>query len=239
MANVLNFPDAFDNAAWTKTADTVITADDTTAPDGTATADRLGTVQGQEGVRVIGVSQSATVSPAENVLSFCVKEGNVDHIWLLTADFDALANGTSWFNLNTGAVGTKASEHATSGITDVGDGWYQVYVTFSTLETLTGTVWVGMSEADGSFNTEVFGGAKHNFIWRAQLESGSTPTACAAAEAATIQGGGRVLVHGRMPKWWKEWEEPQPKETPPKTLAPRERIAELAGRLGMPRNRRR
>lgn len=237
MANILTFPDAFDNAAWTKLAGTVITADAETAPDSTATADRLGTIQDNEGSRVIGVGQDAVITAETHVLSCCVKRGNVDYMWLRSLGYDAGGSGSSWFDINTGVVGTKEAAHSTSGITDVGDGWYQIWATFDSTTDLDGTVYVGMSEADSSFNTDIFGGAKHNFIWRAQLEVGSTPTVCAAEEVPIIQGGGRVLIHGTLPKWWKEWEEPQSKETPPKKIAARERIAGLAATLRMPRRR--
>lgn len=44
-----------------------------------------------------------------------------------------------------------------------------------------------------------------------------------------ITGGARVLRKGEFPKWWEEWEEPQPKKMPPKSA--KERLAETASDL--------
>lgn len=50
---------------------------------------------------------------------------------------------------------------------------------------------------------------------------------------AATQGGGRVLVRGQFPDFWKDWEEPQPKVGPPEKSS-KEEIAELAAELRMP-----
>ena len=234
MANLLTAQDAFDNAVWTKESFAVITADQIAAPDTTITADNLGTTD-SDGNGYAFVSQAITVpGPDTYVLSVCAQKDSISWAWLDTFLFGN--NGTSWFDIENGVVGTKDANHDTSGITDVGGGWYQCWITFDLSADLTGEVGIGMGSDDAVPTVPLLGAPSSIYIWRGQLEAGSTPTACAAPPVA-MQGGGRVLSKGTLPKFWKEWEETQPNESPPKIISPRDRIAELAGTLKMPRKR--
>ncbi len=49
------------------------------------------------------------------------------------------------------------------------------------------------------------------------------------------QGGGRVMRKGEFPEWWREEEEPQPKETEELKKSSAEQIAELAETLPIPK----
>ena len=68
--NLLTYSEEFDNAAWTKSSATV-TADDTTAPDGTTTADLIAT-SSSGGL----IYQDTTITDANNfTFSIYLKEG--------------------------------------------------------------------------------------------------------------------------------------------------------------------
>lgn len=234
MANILTNQDDFTNAAWVKFLQAVVNGDLATAPDGTTTGDQL-IDNGSEGTGVASIYQIATVTDAVHVLSFCVKKDQLDYIRVFNANFDAGASDESYFNVANGTLVSKGTNHIDAGITASNDGWYQVWVTFQSSTQLTGTVGVSLSQ-NGTDTTIDLDGTSSQFIWRGQLELGSSPTTCAELTAAVTLGGGRVLTKGTMPKWWKEYEETQPKEKPPRVIAPKERIAALAGKLKMPKS---
>ena len=234
MANLFTNQDAFDNAAWLKIGFAEVTADQTTAPDGTDTADKLGDDNSPESTGGVTILQIVTVTNAVHVLSVCAKADQLNFVRLFTSNFDVDANDESYFNLSTGALVSKGTNHIAAGISAVTNGWYQCWVTFQSTTDLTGNAGYGLSE-DGLDSDVDIDGTSSIFLWRGQMELGSTPTACAEAAATPMLGGGRVLVKGQMPKWWKEYEETQPQEPGPKVIAPKDRIAALAGRLRMPK----
>ena len=49
------------------------------------------------------------------------------------------------------------------------------------------------------------------------------------------KGGGRVMRPGQFPEWWKEEEEPQPQEIESEKPKSKDKLAELAGELSMPK----
>jgi hypothetical protein len=122
--NELTYSEQFDNAAWTKTA-SAVTANTTTAPDGTTTADTI-EESGSSGVSF--VFQAFTVSEDnKHTLACALKAGTHDYAFISLsrsnsyyygAAFD-LSNGTS---INTGSSG--APSNTSNSITSLGDGWY-------------------------------------------------------------------------------------------------------------------
>lgn len=167
--NLLTYSQAFDNAAWTKTEAT-ISADATTAPDGTTTADKaVWTTANSTHLLVQGVTSAA------NTFSIYAKASGetVISLWVAGA-----AVGAS-FNLSNGTIGF--STVTSSSIEDVGSGWYRCTVYDTTVTTAvyiygrTGGAFVG-NETDGVF------------LWGAQWETGARatphiPTTTASASA--------------------------------------------------------
>ena len=120
----------FTNVYWTQTNVTV-TADTTTAPDGTTTADT---------VLANGVSSAHTV--ASDVISFTagtsyslsvfVKKGTNDFVQLFVGA--GIGGMYANFNINTGAIGTVGTVGGnvpTSSITNFGGGWYRCIMNFT------------------------------------------------------------------------------------------------------------
>ena len=66
----------------------------------------------------------------------------------------------------------------------------------------------------------------------AQISGGVTPP---VPRDISWKGGGRVMRKGDFPEWWKEEEEPQPKETAETKKSTAEQIAELAETLPIPK----
>jgi len=175
--NLLTYTEQFDNAIWTKTnANVTVTANTTTAPDGTLTAD-TGTIS-------VGGTDSAIVQSifvANNssayTYSFYVKRVASE----VGVRFDMrFIGGTSTLNYaclltwSTLTI-TKGGAVATStSITDVGSGWYRISVTASNNSTgnTVAQLWVYPS---ASLIGPVEAGSV--YLWGAQFETGSTATA--------------------------------------------------------------
>jgi len=165
--NLLTFTQEFANAYWSKTRST-ITANTTTAPDGTSTADTLN--EDSTASSTHPVSVAVTLAAAAHTLSLYVKASGRSWVQLnLLSTANAFAN----FNVATGALGTVGSA-ATATITSVGNGWYRCTMT-ATTGAGANTVAIYPTSAD---NTVSFTGTgiASLFIWGAQLEQASSAT---------------------------------------------------------------
>ena len=186
-----------DNASWGK-ANVTITADASTAPDGTATADKIAetAISGQHYVsQVIAMALAFTYT-----YSAYVKAAERTKCELEI--FTAADWGRGTFDLATGAViaatnggtGTGAS----ASISAVGGGWYRI-----TLSTKIGTAGsfacvVGVLDAAGTLSYLGTAGSGI-YAWGAQVETGSvagdyipTTTAAVARTDYTMGSGGLV-----------------------------------------------
>jgi hypothetical protein len=163
-----------------------IDAENTTAPDGTTTAERITESAGTE---LQNIYQSiATISSNTNyALSVYVKAGTQSNVGLyLTKAGGGEEHIHATFNLATGAtgetdVGTTSGTVVSSSITAVGDGWYRCvlvgritettgYFCVTPLATATG------NSFDSSGEVSYAGTGKTIFVWGAQLELGTAAT---------------------------------------------------------------
>ena len=168
--NLLTYSEQFDNAVWSKDA-VGISANSTTAPNGTLTAD---TCTPNTATSAHLLFQTTTVS-GSNVQSVYVKANGYTKVALREgqtgayfASFDLSGSGSVLF-----------TSSATATITAVGNGWFRIAV----VGTLTGTTRLALYVLDPSYTTGSVtsswtpNGTSGIFIWGAQLETGSTATA--------------------------------------------------------------
>ena len=189
VTNLLLQSQTLDNASWIKTSITV-SANATTAPDGTTTAD-LVTTTATSGTSFY--NDTAGISPASAyTLSFYAKANSGNDFIAAILFTPTGTNGARvWCNTTTGAVsGAVLINSATglsSGSQSIGNGWWRFWVTVT--PNGAGTTLraeLDQSTASGSY-TSASGGS--NYIWGAQLELGSTastyiPTTTAAVTVA-------------------------------------------------------
>jgi hypothetical protein len=158
--NLLTFPSAFDNAAWTKTNATV-TANSSVAPDGTTTADLLvaDTANAQHRVNF-----TTTVAAGTYTFSAYIKAGGYNFAWIRIG-----ANG-GYVNLTNGDV-TFVSVGYSLIATAAGNGWYRIALTgAAALNDI-----VRINVLDSAAGTDFSGnGTSGILVWGAQLEVGST-----------------------------------------------------------------
>jgi hypothetical protein len=166
--NLLLQSQTFDNASWTK-ARVTATADATTAPDGTTTAELL--VADVSTSQTHSIRQSVTTSVLTYTLSVYAKASGLS--WI------RLSNSTpsvafAFFNISTGTIGTVGA-NANAFISDVGNGWYRCSINF-TATAASNAFDINLAETD---NATLFigDGTSGVFLWGAQLEQRSAVTA--------------------------------------------------------------
>lgn len=176
--NLLLYSAEFDNAGWTKTNGT-ITANATTAPDGTLTADKhvpdLAAVLGI-GATETRVQQNVTATIGTSyTFSIYAKAGEFDRI---EVGILATPTVTAMFSLASGTVvsGTGAS------ITPAGNGWYRCI--FTVVAGATGALSIRWSAE--SSTVSIGDGTSGIFAWGAQVEAGAFATSYIPTVASTV-----------------------------------------------------
>lgn len=168
--NLLKYSQQFDNAAWTKNRSSV-TANATTAPDGTTTADKL--VEDGTESNMHQIYHTNIIASSPNVFSVHVKAAERSHVWLVSYNGTDGIDGVG-FDLSAGTVGS-ASGQATGKIQSLGDGWYRCIInctytlgktTYFYIRSAIGASSIGDSSYSGD-------GTSGIYIWGAQLEIGS------------------------------------------------------------------
>lgn len=157
--NLAEQSETFDNASWVKQSST-ITANTTTAPNGTTTADTLNATTAQYS----GIYQSLGTLPT-NVYTYSIyaKAGTNSFVYLLG---QGNPSQIAIFNLSTGVI-TSTSNVDSASIENVGNGWYrcQIQKTGTGIE-----MFVGFSNIANTTPTA----SGTVFIWGAQFNIGST-----------------------------------------------------------------
>jgi hypothetical protein len=196
--NLFTYSEDFSNAAWTK-ANSSITANAATAPDGALTADKLveNTATADHAFRGDAtISAGATIS-----FSIYAKAGERSNIRLQFADTATTSQTLVFFNLSNGTLSglqqTGSSTLGSASITALSNGWYRC-VLIGRIDGSATTARCRVSLADTSNNISYTGdGTSGAFIWGAQLEAGAFPTSyiqtvasqvTRAADAASMTG---------------------------------------------------
>lgn len=167
--NIALYSEQFDNAYWTKTNVTV-TANNTTAPDGTATMDRIVETAVNalhEVTRSFTLTDSATYK-----WTVFGKQNQRTWIQLFFTKKDG-TTGSAYFNLATGAVGTTSG--VTTSIVASDNGSYRCSVSTSVLTGATTPV-CGYRLATGDGVNSYLGDIANGvYAWGAHLELTDAP----------------------------------------------------------------
>lgn len=156
--NLLTYSEQFDNAAWTKNQAT-ITANATTAPDGTVSADLI---------TVTGTTDSyagqlfATTSTVTHSCYF--KAGNNPTVKLRAITFGTVTDKVLLFNTSTLVFTGDTTDFLSYGYVPLSNGWFRIYATRA-----------GQS-GQTSVQTRISGAEVNGataYIWGAQLNVGS------------------------------------------------------------------
>jgi len=147
--NLLQQSEDFTSGVWGKLSGTTVTANQTTAPNGTNTADLI-----TEGTAVL-LYYTTLTSAGTYTQSWYLKKG--------TGDIAAMYFGSGYsarYNLTLGTI--VSTNNVTATITDVGNGWYRCTAT----ATPTASFYAGLNYTNSSGLTI--------YAWGAQLVEGSS-----------------------------------------------------------------
>ena len=172
--NLLTFTEQFDNAAWTASGQSSVTANTTTAPNGTTTADTYSS----SGAAAFGreIVQSIAYASGSYTISCYVKAGTAGWAYLQIGVGANVVRKS--FNVSTGASGSTQTfgtgyAFVSSSISpDLGGGWYRLALT-ATTPAATANATIGLANADNGASIST---GQFNYIWGAQLETGSSAT---------------------------------------------------------------
>jgi hypothetical protein len=170
------------NTTWAVNAAS-ITADSTTAPDGTTTADTL-TSAGTDAC----LTYQAKPTSSSGTISCYIKKGTSNYAYMYV-DNPSLTGNAAFFDINTGVIGSYSGAFTSASIVSVGNGWYRCIATFSGIS---GTN-VGFGVCDTSSSTPCTSG-RTIYIWGAQIEQRSTATAYTATTTQPITNYIPVLL---------------------------------------------
>ena len=166
--NLASYSEDFDNAYWT-VSNATITSNSIVAPNGTTTADTIsGTTIGAE---PRARQTTAQIGSSVYSLSCYAKKGTVDWVILRNIAVNLGGGSRTWFNLNTGVVGTTNSGISAT-IESVGNGWYRCTIYGTTDASPTNLIDIAPAPADNDFTTNASG--ENVYIWGAQLNIGAT-----------------------------------------------------------------
>jgi len=164
--NLLTYSQEFNDASWGK-INSSITANATTAPDGTLTADKL--VENSSNANHL---VQKTVSATDSVYTFSVFAKKSERNWVVLRSVNAsLQNVKAWFNIDAGTIGTLENG-ATANITNVGNGWYKLEMTIPSFST--GFEFRVSTSTGNNVDSYTGDGTSGLFIWGAQLVQGTS-----------------------------------------------------------------
>ena len=164
--------DIFDGSGNPNAVKSVITATSTTSPDGTNNGWKL-TDNNDGGTTTAQMAYYSTnvTSGDSNTFSIFLKKGSTDFAYITSGGFDSTSNGTSYFNLSTGAISLDAANHSNVKMEYYGNGWYRCSISNLTTTDVVGSFVVGISTSSGDINITRDGS---NFLYMFGVQAETT-----------------------------------------------------------------
>lgn len=183
--NLWTYSQDFDDASWLKLGAS-ITANATTAPDGTTTADSLVSTATPASVYLTRTPTLTASQPY--VISFYVKANTANFIQIITASA-IVPSGYVNFNVTSGAgaIGNYGGTGITPSIVDVGNGWYRCILTIASVAG-SGVIEFHLVDSATAARSATYSGTIGTgvYIWGSQLENRSAITAYTATTTQAI-----------------------------------------------------
>ncbi len=162
--------ETFDNGSWAKTTSSV-TANATTAPDGTVTADKL-VEDSSNAPHYINQAPGGTTANGQTV-TISVFAKAAERSYLLIAPNAGTSTHLAYFNLSTGTIGTLGTAVLGYKISPALNGFYRCSVTVPYV-TATPTMRLQVASADATPSYQG-DGASGIYLWGANMTHGTNP----------------------------------------------------------------
>jgi len=145
--------DIFGSSSNPLVAETVLTSQQATSPDGTNNAwkmvDSNDGVTGQTGFNYFSTT---VIANNYNTISYFVKkQGSNNFVYLANNGFDAGGNGNTFFDIQNGTLGDVAPNH-TANIENYGNGWYRISITMQATTDIVGAFSLRLATSNGAVN---------------------------------------------------------------------------------------
>jgi len=195
--NLLIRSQEFDNASWSKTA-TSVTANNTTAPDGTTTADKIESTASATSVFFSQNSFSTYTSGVTYTLSIYAKKGTTDFFQILFSTGQTVGNAYANFNLNLGT--TTLGAGVSSSIEDAGNGWYRCSITYVSNVNGSNDILFWFVDSLAASRVANFTGSVGSYLyfWGAQQELHTIATSYIPTTTATVTRGADLIVNDTL-----------------------------------------
>jgi len=205
--NLLLRSEEINNIAWSASLVPTPSANTTTAPDNTVTAETISVaVSGNN--REVGQAFTSIAGTTYS-FSFFVKAGTTSWCYLIFSDRTAHSNGW-YFNVTNGAVGGVSGLSAGTNVTRVSstilpaaNGFWRCQVTLTVADSAIYYATVGVVAANNNA-----GAAAGNtiFVWGAQLEAGAFPTSYIPTVASTVTRAADVasITGANFSSWYNQ-----------------------------------
>ena len=168
--NLVPYSETF-NVGWGLQNGATISANATTAPNGTTTASLLYPSYSADIVAPNRTAQPSN-APSDGDYTQFVYAKAAGKNWLALYNFRGSGGTAAWYNLSTGVIGTVASG-LTAFIENVGNGWYKCGFTQTMASGQFLYMHIYPTDGDNT-NTVTASGTNGIYIWGAQLNIGST-----------------------------------------------------------------
>jgi hypothetical protein len=194
------------NASWSVFNSTV-TENNTIAPSGQLTADRLAEDTSNAPHSIfLPVPINTTISTVYSRSIYAKPNGRN---WIALFYRDNVTDLRAYFNIQNGTVGT-VSAGITASIQPAGDGWYRCTIVRTATSVIANSLAIELASADNT-NSYLGNGTSGVFLWGAQLEAGAyattyIPTTTAAvtrlADSASKTGVSSIIGQSAGTIFW-------------------------------------